>query len=521
MLELFHFATAISLPRNLARQLTIFGALLIWINFPLNTLAKPPGSDDSAPPFITRQGDRLLEGTNEFRFFGLDAPNLHQNESQLQPDFSNRFPDEFEITDTLESLRQLGSRATRCFSLSFRGPESNGAPVYIEGPGRYNEQAFRTLDKVFQIADEKNVRIILPVIASQSFGGWRGVDEFAAFRGQPGTNFWTDPQLRTDFRRLLFDLLNRTNTFTGIQYKNDPAILAWQLGNELDSYYWDRGLDRQLWLPRITQWSVEMAAYIKSVDTNHLVMDGGGDRKVYLTDPNVDIISEHLYEYWREKSGQPTNLAAAARDVWSEAAGYKPVIIDEFGMDGERNLEALMDAIKESGISGGLLWSIRSHRRDGGFYYHNEAGTRWNSYHWPGFSAGESYDEIPLLMSVRRNAYAIRRLSPPPLPAPTDAPVLFPVQPPGKLRWRGCTGASGYDIARALEPDGPWTVIAKNVPDVVITNVIAFENSQGNGPRDFYGDDASLPNQNYYYRLRGRNNLGVTAWSNVQKLSHP
>ena len=63
-------------------------------------------------PIITRRGDALYEGDRPFRFLGLDTPNLQQHESQVLPDYSNRFPDEYETRDALETLRRVGARAT-------------------------------------------------------------------------------------------------------------------------------------------------------------------------------------------------------------------------------------------------------------------------------------------------------------------------------------------------------------------------------------------------------------------------
>jgi endo-1,4-beta-mannosidase len=54
-------------------------------------------------------------------------------------------------------------------------------------------------------------------------------------------------------------VLNRRNTYTGTLYKDDKAILAWETGNELYCPY---------------SWTKQIAAHIKSLDSNHLVWDG-------------------------------------------------------------------------------------------------------------------------------------------------------------------------------------------------------------------------------------------------------
>ncbi|HAN79422.1 MAG TPA: hypothetical protein DCQ31_17485, partial [Bacteroidales bacterium] len=194
-------------------------------------------------PIITRQGDQLMEGSKVYRFFGLAAPNIQQNESQIRADRTNRFPDEFEIRDILDGIKRVGGRATRTFSLSVYTPEDKEMPVYITARRTYNEEAFRCLDMVIALSHEYDVRQIIPFIASQQFGGIRGVDEFSALSGKPKGSFWTDEEVKADFRHFLDFVLNRKNTVNGLRYKDDPAILCWQLGNEFGSYPGDRGLD--------------------------------------------------------------------------------------------------------------------------------------------------------------------------------------------------------------------------------------------------------------------------------------
>jgi hypothetical protein len=468
-------------------------------------------------PIIHREGDVLTEGGKPFRFFGLAAPNLQQNESQILPDASNRFPDEYEIRDVLGGLQRVGARATRTFTLSVYSPKDKGIPVYITGRRTYNEEAFRCLDRVLALCREYDIRLILPLIASQSFGGIRGIDEFAALAGKDGDAFWSDEEVKADYRHLVRFVLNRTNTVSGIVYRNDPAILAWQFGNELGVYPIDRKLDYNAYVPRITAWQVEMAAYFKKEDPNHLLIDaGGGDWKVFIPDPNIDIISTHLYEYWNRLSGTEWNLGLLAHRQREETRGRKPLIVDEFGLGSTENLRSLMEVIRNEGISGGLLWSIRGHRRDGGWYYHNEGGTPVNSYHVPGFAAGYAYEETRVLDLLRHEAWAIRGQAVPDAARPSFAPVLF--HHADGFTWRGSTGAACYTMERADSPKGPWRVVAVGLADSVVADAKGLEERPDSKPTPLWQDENVDPGTVFYYRVKGLNVAGETDYSNVVRV---
>jgi hypothetical protein len=472
-------------------------------------------STKSIWPIITRRGDQLYEGDKIFRFFSLAAPNIQQNETQIRIDRTNRFPDEFEIRDILSGIQREGGRATRTFTLSVFHPDDKDMPVYISSRRTYNENAFKCLDLIIALCHEYDIRLIIPFIASQSFLGIRGVDEFAALANKPNGSFWTDEDVKADFRHFLDFILNRKNTVNGIFYKDDPAILAWQLGNEFGSYAGDRKLSYDKWNPIINKWSLEFAAYIKNVDPNHLVMEaGGGFRKDFIADPNIDIISDHLYEYWSKLGGGDWKLAPTAKRSREECKGKKPLIIDEFGLGGIENIRELMQTIIDENIVGGLIWSIRSHRRDGGWYYHNEGGTPINSYHVPGYSAGFIYDETRTLDLLRKMAFKIRGIEEEPITKPSPAPIFLKLK--DGFTWRGSAGAAFYTIERSKSVNGPWTVLATGLHDSVLQDVKEFEfSSEASGPLVFYTDETAVENNKYFYRIKGVNVGGDSEYSNM------
>jgi mannan endo-1,4-beta-mannosidase len=503
-------------------KLTIIMSILIALlgcNTPVN---KPVTmkQDQSFSHFITREGDKLMEGEREFRFLGLAAPNIQMNESQLLPDFSNRFPDEFEIRDILGGLQHIGARATRTFSLSIFSPKYENLPVHVSAHRTYNEDAFKTLDMVIALCHEYDVRLIIPVIASQQFYGFGGVDEFSALAGKPAGSFWTDEDVKDDFRHYLDYIFNRKNTVNGLLYKDDPAVLAWQFGNEFSSYAPDRGMNPDEWSGKILEWSLEMAAYMKQNAPRQLVMEANGaSREAFILDPNIDIISEHLYEYWNRQAGLSTDLPAMAREAMEQCRGRKPLIVDEFGLGSIENLRELMQTIREEGIVGGLMWSIRGRRRDGGWYYHNEGGTTINSFHIPGFTAGFDYHETRMLDMLRHEAYLIRSETPPLVKAPAPAPVLLPTE--DGFTWRGSAGAAFYIIERSLSDSGPWEILATGLHDSVIADVKSFEPSaEATFPITLYHDESALSDKTYYYRIKGANTGGDSAYSEVLEVKY-
>lgn len=434
--------------------------------------------------FITRSGDQLMDGDEPFRFISFNIPNLQLVEDNFAPGAKTawRWPDEFELNDALESVRQMGGTVVRTYVLSVRREGSDmGDHVYVRGPGQFNEEAFRTLDMLLELAGRKGIRVIIPLVDGWKWQGGRA--EYAAFRGKQPDEFWTDEQVIADFEATIRHVLTRVNARTGVAYRDDPAILAWETGNELDC--------PQAWTRRI-------AAMIKGLDAKHLVLDGGSWRAIkpeMLEDPNVDVVATHHYPNLDGGSEYVPGIVAAR----TASKGKRPYFVGEFGFAPVDQVERVYDTVIEQGISGALLWSLRFHNRDGGFYWHWEpaGGGLYKAYHWPGFPSGEKYDERETLELTRRKALEIRGAA-----ADTDeriaSPRMLPVKDVAAISWQGSPGADSYVVERATAAQGPWTMAARAVDDASVQY------------RPLFHDDKAEPGQQYYYRVTARRGSGLS-----------
>jgi len=139
-----------------------------------------------------------------------NIPNLHYIEDNYL--FTQPSPwrpaDDYEIRDALTSIRQMHGRVTRMYVISVRKEKDDpGIIRHVEGPGRFNEEAFRSYDMVLEIANEVGVRVIIPFV--DNWWWWGGPKEYAAFRGKRKEEFWTDSLLIADFKQTIAFLVKR------------------------------------------------------------------------------------------------------------------------------------------------------------------------------------------------------------------------------------------------------------------------------------------------------------------------
>lgn len=442
--------------------------------------------------FITTSGHKLMDGDQEFRFISFNIPTLNYVEDEMGFTRTNpyRLPDEFEMRDAFATIKEMGGQVIRIYTIPVRNnnfpPES---PTYVKGPGQFNEEAFRVTDMMLSLANEYGVRIIFSLLNNWQWMGGR--PNYAEFRDKEQDEFWTDPQLIEDFKKTIAFVVNRKNTISQVRYKDDKAILCWETGNELTAPF---------------NWTRTITRYIKSLDQNHLILDGYyaiDDRPVLeeaLLEPSIDMVSSHHYE------PHPIDIPRHIRKNLEVVKGRKPYLVGEFGFVSTTGLEVVLDSvIADHEICGALLWGMRYHRREGGFYWHSEplGNGIYKSYHWPGFASGTTYDETNLLKMMRRKAFEIQGQEIPDI-SPPGEPNLLPVENAHSISWQGSMGASGYHVERAGSREGPWEIVGYHISDADVPYFPLFQ------------DKTARIGHSFYYRIRAVNEAGISEPSNIE-----
>lgn len=432
--------------------------------------------------FITRRGAVLYEGERPWRFVGANMPGL-----VLPYDFTLRIPERmawpnaWEQEDGFRTLDQMNLRCVRTWNLPIAAP-NEPAPVraYVLGPGRFNEEAFVVMDRAIALAEKYSVRMVIPLTA-EAGGYLGGIQTYAAHRGKPSGAFYTDPEIKEDFKATIRYVLTRRNTVTGREYREEKSVLGWQFGNELRTAPPD--------------WQSEMAAVIKQLAPRQLVIDGRDDRLPDEPDPNIDVYVRHYYGGdWLK------NLEIDSK----KTAGKRPLVIGEFGLSSDvEMIGRFLDAVRQSEVSGAMIWSMYFRHRDGGFYWHQIfTHPSLMSYHWPGFASGDAHRERDILHLLRQKAFEIRNEAIVPVPAPA-APELLPFETQAVFSWRGSTGAESYRIERSASKDGPWEVITAKASDAETAY------------RPLFVDESARPGQSWHYRVIAQNSSGESPPSNV------
>ncbi|UBM59972.1 hypothetical protein LAG90_04825 [Marinilongibacter aquaticus] len=442
--------------------------------------------------FITREGDKLMDGHKLFRFIAVNAPNInghydgYKNTNPSSGYIYDPVELDYEMEAYFKDMEQMGVRVFRTWGITV----SDGLGEYealVEGKGEYNETAFRRIDKMLELCNKYNIRVILCLIKENQY--WGSTRDFAKLYG--GGDYYEDPKVKAGFKDLLNVFANRENHFTGVAYKNDKAILAWEFGNEVPN---SKGA-----------WIGEMGEYMKMLDPNHLIGDSRRANGIEQMKQLVDDVVENHPVVDLVKTRQYPNYKNSVAELWSQCEGKRPMYIDEFQkLDG---FTEVLEDICNTGTSGGLLWSLMKPQVQGGIGGHALFHAySWGGSRWPGFDSGEYFNERHNLLKIREYGYKIRGEKVPPIPKPNEPPFLFEnlSEDAVALKWRCSPGARYYFVERASRPKGPWTKVSG---DIDISYNLYFY--------PLFVDTDIEPKQSYYYRVTGMNESGISPVSNV------
>jgi mannan endo-1,4-beta-mannosidase len=340
--------------------------------------------------FVQRQGDQLTLNGATYKFVGASHYPLMISYSS-NPQW---------LDAILQTASANGLKVIRFWAFNdgldggwqFGEPVNHQAPALQYEPGRYWEPTFRALDYVIKRANDYNIRLIP---ALMDFGlTMGGAPQYSRWCGGNGHLLYfydiqKHPACGDLYKNMVKRILNRVNTYTGVAYKDDPTIVAWQLVDEPTLY------DQADFSGEIMRhWVSTMAAYTKSIDRKHLVYWGeigtdttykgyspvnpyyigiygamdwlfNGWKALSFTnnsaDPNVDIASIHVYPtytgmHWDQANTYITDHVRIAKNLG------KPLVMDEFGWTGSPSRNEVyaswLDALITAGGAGALVWQL-------------------------------------------------------------------------------------------------------------------------------------------------------------------
>ena len=188
-------------------------------------------------------------------------------------------------------------------------------------------------------------------------------------------------------------MLNRVNQYTGLRYKDDPTILAWETGNEINM------------VPNtgISAWTDEISRHIKLTEgALQLVVDGNTELDPAGFDLDyVDIYGNHAY-------GGPTPAQIVSNAAMIHSHGkayflgeYTWTDKDTIGFGISWTLTQMLSAIEASThVDGDNFWELLAPLAQfgGGF-----------ALHWPGDNANMAARATQLAHHAQK-----MRLLPPP-----------------------------------------------------------------------------------------------------------
>ena len=310
------------------------------------------------PQYITTEGTRLIKEGKPYTFMGCNMWYASILGSEGVGGDRER------LCHELDLLKELGITNVRMLS----GPDAgsilaNPAKPYLQtAPGVLNDTILEGLDYVIAELEKRDMEAVIYLNNAWDWSGGYGFYlKECGYGDSPNANveggydryvnycadFARDTCAQALYYAYVERIVTRHNSITGRPYREEPAIMAWQLCNEPRPFARD-SVTKEMF----AQWIARAAALIKHLDPNHLVSTGsegmvGCEADMALcerihADANIDYLTMHIWPInwgWAPRSDPDSGIDNACAKSSQYIALHtematrlgKPLVIEEFG----------------------------------------------------------------------------------------------------------------------------------------------------------------------------------------------
>ena len=227
--------------------------------------------NESANPFVTVENGHFVKDGKPYYYVGTNFWYGAILGSEGQGGDRERLAKELDLLKSqgIDNLRILvGSDGER-------GVKTKVEPTLQIAPGVYNDTILAGLDYLLQEMGKRDMVAVLYLNNSWEWSGGYGfyLEQAGAGKqprpddvGYPAfmnamAQYATNEKAHELFYDYVRFIIGRTNQYTGKAYKDDPAIMSWQIGNE------PRAFSKEA-LPAFEKWIAEAAKLIRELDPN-------------------------------------------------------------------------------------------------------------------------------------------------------------------------------------------------------------------------------------------------------------